>query len=399
MNKKRFGVYSALTALALGISTLIAPAQAATKNFVIWADSGKAPTVRTAIAPWAQANGVTATVVVKDFGTVRDELITAGPKGLGPDVVIAPHDWLGGLAASGVIDRVSTVAAGNYASSTMDAITYKGLKWGVPVDVENVALVVNTELAKAPKTLDELETNCAAAKAAVKGFKVCLELPKGATYHSYPLFTALGGYIFKWNGKSYNLKDVVGGKQFQANASKLDEYYKSGVLSKDAAWGFAEFYGGRAPYVIMGPWDIADLKKQTKVKYSIVPFPSGKHASAPFLGVNAFYLSKYAKNKVTARSFLNGYASGKDFGLAWFKASGKQPANLEAAADPAVKANTELAGFASFSAAAQPMPNVPQMGSVWGAWENALNAVADGKSTAGAAFTTAAATIKKTIGS
>ena len=52
MNKKRFGVYSALTALALGISTLIAPAQAATKNFVIWADSGKAPTVRTAIAPW-----------------------------------------------------------------------------------------------------------------------------------------------------------------------------------------------------------------------------------------------------------------------------------------------------------------------------------------------------------
>jgi maltose-binding protein MalE len=45
------------------------------------------------------------------------------------------------------------------------------------------------------------------------------------------------------------------------------------------------------------------------------------------------------------------------------------------------------------------MPNVPQMGSVWGAWENALNAVADGKLTAGAAFTTAAATIRKTIGS
>jgi maltose-binding protein MalE len=191
----------------------------------------------------------------------------------------------------------------------------------------------------------------------------------------------------------------LGGKQFQANASKLDEYYKSGVLSKDAAWGFAEFYGGRAPYVIMGPWDISDLKKQTKVKYSIVPFPSGKYPSAPFLGVNAFYLSKYAKNKVTARSFLTGYASGKDFGLAWFKESGKQPANLSAQADPAVKANAELAGFASFSAAAQPMPNVPQMGSVWGAWENALNAVADGKSTAGAAFTAAAATIKKTIGS
>jgi maltose-binding protein MalE len=398
MNKKRLGVTGAVATAALVLSSLVAPAQAATKNLVIWADSGKAPHVRAAIAPWAKANNVTATVVVKDFGTVRDELITAGPKGLGPDVVIAAHDWLGSLAASGVIDRIAAPTA-NYASSTLDAITYKGLKWGVPVDVENVALVVNTELAKAPKTLDELETNCAEAKAAIKNFKVCLELPKGADYHSYPLFTALGGYIFKWNGKSYNLKDILGGKQFQANASKLDEYYKSGVLSKDAAWGFAEFYAGRAPYVIMGPWDISDLKKQTKVTYSIVPFPSGKYPSAPFLGVNAFYLSKYAKNKVTARSFLTGYAAGKEFGVDWFKASGKQPANLEAQSEPALKSNKELSGFASFSAAAQPMPNVPQMASVWGAWGNAMNSIADGKSTAAAAFATAAATIKKTIGS
>lgn len=80
MNKKRLGVTGAIATAALVLSSFVAPAQAATKNLLIWADSGKAPSVRAAIAPWAKANNVTATVVVKDFGTVRDELITAGPK-------------------------------------------------------------------------------------------------------------------------------------------------------------------------------------------------------------------------------------------------------------------------------------------------------------------------------
>jgi maltose-binding protein MalE len=44
------------------------------------------------------------------------------------------------------------------------------------------------------------------------------------------------------------------------------------------------------------------------------------------------------------------------------------------------------------------MPNIPQMGSVWSDWGNAWTTIADGKSTASAAFTLAAANIKKAIG-
>ena len=76
MNKKRFGAFSVLTALALALTSLVAPAHAAAKNLVIWADSGKAPVIKKAVAPWASAHGVTVNVVVKDFGKVRDELIT-----------------------------------------------------------------------------------------------------------------------------------------------------------------------------------------------------------------------------------------------------------------------------------------------------------------------------------
>ena len=399
MTKKRFGALSVLTVIALAISTLVAPAQAATKNLVIWADAGKAPWIKKAAAPWATANGVTINVVVKDFGKVRDELITGGPKGLGPDLIVGPHDWLGQVVASGALARMTNLNKGAFAGPVLDAMSYKGLVYGIPLYVENVALIVNTDLVPtAPKTLTELETQCAALKAAGK-IKVCLEIPPGDSYHMYPLFTALGGYVFGWKNGFWNTKDLgIASKTFLANASKIDTYYKDGILSKDSGYEFTQWFAGKAAYMVTGPWNIGNLKKQTSVKYSIVPFPSGPAQSRPFMGVNGMYISKFAKNAVVARSFLSNYAASSEFQTALFKESGIAPALLDAQSDPAVTASKEIAGFASFSGVAQPMPNIPQMGSVWGDWGNAWTTVSTAKVTAAAAFTLAATNIKKAVG-
>ena len=399
MNKKRFGAFSVLTALALALTSLIAPAQAASKNLVIWADSGKAPAVKKAIAPWASSKGVTVNVVVKDFGKVRDELITAGPKGLGPDILVGPHDWLGSVVASGALARMTNVNKGAFAAPVVDAMSYKGLLYGVPFNVENIALIVNTDLVPtAPKTLTDLETTCAALKAAGKT-KVCLEIPKGDPYHHYPLFTALGGYVFGWKNGFWSTKDIgIASTTFLANAAKIDQYYKDGILSKDSGYDFTQWYAGKAAFMVTGPWNIGNMKKQTAVKYAVVPFPSGPSQSRPFMGVNGLYLSKFAPNTLVARDFLSNYATSSDFQLAMYKEFGTAPALLAAQADASVTSNKELAGFASFSSVAQPMPNIPQMGSVWSDWGNAWGTVADGKSTASAAFTLAATNIKKAIG-
>ena len=399
MNKKRFGAFSVLTALALALTSFVAPAQAAAKNLIIWADAGKAPAVKKAIAPWASSNGVTVNVVVKDFGKVRDELITAGPKGLGPDILVGPHDWLGSVVASGALARMTNVNKGAFAGPVIDAMSYKGLLYGVPFNVENIALIMNTDLvATAPKTLTDLEATCASLKAAGKT-KVCLEIPKGDPYHFYPLFTALGGYVFGWKNNFWSTKDIgIASPTFLANAAKIDQYYKDGTLSKDSGYDFVQWYAGKAAFMVTGPWNIGNMRKQTAVKYSVVPFPSGPAQSRPFMGVNGLYLSKFAPNTLVARDFLSNYATTTDFQLAMFKELGTAPALLAAQADSAVSSNKELAGFASFNGVAQPMPNIPQMGSVWSDWGNAWGTVADGKSTAAAAFTLAAANIKKAIG-
>jgi len=399
MNKKRFGAFSVLTALALAMTSLMAPAHAAAKNLIIWSDAGKAPAIKKAIAPWASSNGVTVTVVVKDFGKVRDELITAGPKGLGPDIIAGPHDWLGSVVASGALARMTNVNKGAYAQGLIDAMSYKGLLYGVPMYQENVALIINTDLMPtAPKTLAELEATCAALKAAGK-IKVCLDIPKGDSYHMYPLYTALGGYVFGWKNGFWSTKDIgIASPTLLANASKLDDYYANGILSKDSNYDFTQWYAGKAAAMITGPWNIGNLKKQTAVKYSIVPFPSGPATSRPFMGVNGLMLSKFAPNTLVARDFLSNYATSTDFEIAINKELGVAPALLAAQSDPAVAASKELAGFASFSSVAVPMPNIPQMGSVWGDWGNAWNTIADGKAKAAAAFTLAATNIKKAVG-
>ena len=107
------------------MTSLMAPAPAAAKNLIIWSDADKAPAIKKAIAPWASSNGVTVTVVVKDFGKVRDELITAGPKGLGPDIIAGPHDWLGSVVASGALARMTNVNKGAFAGPVIDAMSYK----------------------------------------------------------------------------------------------------------------------------------------------------------------------------------------------------------------------------------------------------------------------------------
>jgi maltose-binding protein MalE len=106
-------------------------------------------------------------------------------------------------------------------------------------------------------------------------------------------------------------------------------------------------------------------------------------------------MSKFAKNKIVARQFLTQVAGSDDFQLALYKLGDRLPALKTAAAK--VTDNKDVAGFGNYGSTGTPMPNIPQMNSVWDSWGNAWKNVADGKQTAKEAFAQAAANIKKAI--
>lgn len=398
MNTKRLSVVSAIATAVLAASAFVVPtANAAGKSLIIWSDESRAKTLREAAATWASQNGVTLTVVIKDLGKARDEFTVAGPKGLGPDLLVGPHDWVGQLAASGTLDRMVNLNKSDYASSAIQGFSYKGLLYGLPYNIENVAMFVNTKLSPTtPATFADLEKTWATLKAAGTA-KVGIEVPYGDPYHHMPLFSGLGGYVFGVGGAGIKTKDLgINSKAFAANAAKLDGYYESGLLSKSSNYDFVQWYAGKAPYMITGPWNLANVKK-SGIPYAIAAVPSvGGTLSRPFVGVNGFMMSKFATNKIVARRFLTQVVGTDDFQIALYKLGDRLPALKTAAAK--VVDNKDVAAFGNYGATGTPMPNIPQMSAVWDSWGNAWKNVADGKQSAKDAFAQAATNIKKAIG-
>ncbi len=367
----------ALLAAALAAGAALSTAAASTYSakaltLTIWTDANRAPAVSKIADQWAAKNGATVKVVSKDFGSIRSNLSTVAAADA-PDVVLAAHDWTGELAANGLLEPLYPSAAirAQFPKYTLDAFSYgtavKKL-YGVPVQVENVALLVNTKLAKVPKTFAQLESSALAAKKKNHlAFGICVQQgTNGDAYHMYPFFSGLGGYIFGVN-KAGNLdpSDIgVANPTFLKNASLIDKWNKEGLINSKTDYSTCDnaFTKNQAPYWVTGPWAVSDIQK-AGVKFRAVQVPPIKKASVPFLGVNGVAVTKYASTHnvdSAAKDLVVNFFSTPAAQTALSAAAGRPPANTKAKASDPV-----LAQFSAASKGGVPMPNIPQMGSVW----------------------------------
>jgi arabinogalactan oligomer/maltooligosaccharide transport system substrate-binding protein len=369
-------LWSLLGIIAASLAALVAaiPAVASTKDttLVIWTDQDRQAAITKLATEWAASKGVTAKVVVKDFGSIRDNLGTVNAADA-PDVFNAAHDWTGQLAANGLVEPLFLSAAvrAQFPTYTLNAFSYgtavKKL-YGVPVAVENIGLVVNTKLVKVPKTFAQLETEALAfKKKAHQTFGIAVQQgTNGDAYHMYPFFSGLGGYIFG-NNKAGNLdpSDIgVANPTFLKNAKLIDKWNKEGLINSklDYTGGLNAFLKGQAAFWLTGPWNTDTLKK-SGLSFKIIQVPAIVKPSVPFLGVQGVMVSKFAATHgvdAAAKDFVNFLATpAAQTQLA--AANGRPPANVQAKSNDPV-----LAQFSAASKGGVPMPNIPQMSSVWG---------------------------------
>jgi maltose-binding protein MalE len=265
--------------------------------------------------------------------------------------------------------------------------------------------VVNTKLAKVPKTFAQLEKEALAFKKKSSSH-LAIAVPQGANgdaYHMYPFFSGLGGYVFGRNSAG-NLDPSnigVANKVFLKNATMIDKWNKEGLINSKVGYDDAKnaFLKGNAAFWITGPWE-SDTLKKSGLNFKIVQLPKIKFRSVPFLGVQGFMVTKFSTQhgvESLAKDLVGNYFMGAASQQALAAANGRFPANK--AAGKRVN-DAVLKQFGAAGVGGVPMPNIPQMDNVWselgGAWVKSTKGA--GATKARIAFTTASRNIANKIG-
>jgi len=392
-------------AASAGEASAAAPS-AGSATLVIWADEKRAAAIKPLAAKWATDNGVTVQVesVAQDLTT---KFKTASQAGNPPDVVVWAHDVIGDFIQNGAIDPIQMSDTSMFDPLAVKAMTFGGKLYGVPYSVENIALIRNTDLAPdCPATMEDLVST---GQQLIKDKKtteiMALQVgQKGDAYHIYPLFVSGGGSYFGLTGTGDpDPKNVtVDSAGSIAAGQKLHDLGEKGVgalkRSIDDKNAIPLFTSGKSPFLVSGPWAIADIKK-AGVKYDICaipPFKDGTTAS-PFIGVNGFYLASKGKNQALATEFLTSVVPTPEFQVGLYNVDPRRPAST-AAADQVTSTDPNIPKFAAAGKDGTILPAIPAMGQVWSPFGVAEAAIVGGADPA-TALKGAAAAIRSGIGS
>ena len=367
MNKKRFGVAGVIAAFALAVSTLVAPTAGAATEIVVWADESRGPNLTKVIAAKGDwVSGYTVKVVSFSSFDALKEALDKATDASGPDIVVGANDWVPTGAKSGKLAPIALTAAvkARFNPTQFLDLTYKGKLYGVPVDINNVAMIYNTKLVtSAPKTFGEMVANYKSLKAS-KGLKAGLCVAGGGmSWGAHSVFSALGadaysftsrGGVVYWRGVSPSI--------FGTNVKKnlMDGGKSNGFLPATDAGCKDNFLAGTVPYAIIGNWEWASYVEKG-FTMNLMPVPGVKAGTygKMFGSVSGALLTTFAAKHGTeagAKSLLTNFFASTDGQVRYQALEKRPPAEKGAQADTTV--STAQRGFGS----AASLAGIPQIG-------------------------------------
>jgi maltose/maltodextrin transport system substrate-binding protein/arabinogalactan oligomer/maltooligosaccharide transport system substrate-binding protein len=404
--------------LAAMLVALVGGQVLAQDELVIWADDTRSPVLMELGAQFEAEYGIPVVVQELAFGDIRDQLKTAGPAGEGPDIIVGAHDWLGELVTNGLLEPVAMDEdmVAQFAPAAIDAFTFNGTLYGLPVTTENVAFIYNPELVpEAPASWDDVMSISQALVDEGKS-KYGYIRQDGDPYHFFPIQTAFGGYVFGRDEDGNYLADDLGVDSEGAIAALT--WYQGMVeaglqptgVDYDVMHGL--FEAGDAAMIITGPWALERIRT-AGVPYAVSVIPAGPDGTTakPFFGAQGFMISAFSEQKELAAAFLLDFVASEEVTVT--VTLGEGDAATEVTATPmeifgqsrpsaflpalAKAEDPDFPAFAEAGAEALPMPSIPEMSSVWSAWGDAVTLVTQGGAAADEAFTTAAEQIRTLI--
>lgn len=345
--------------------------------------------------------GVKVTTLAIPYDAYADKISAAVPRGKGPDVFIYAQDRLGGWIESGKtvepIDFYMDDATRNrFLPGMLDAMTYRGSVYGLPLNYKSITLIYNKALVKTPpKTSSEL-VKIAKQHTNIESGRYGLVYFYNNFYFHAALMNAFGGKVFDQSGKL-----VINSPETIASINLMMKWYKQDNImpaEPSEALVSSMFNEGKAAMVFNGPWFLGEISPTIDYGLSLLPIieEAGNKPMRPWLTIEGAYISAASKQKEQAyafASFLTSTESGIIMAL-----EGRQLHTNKAVYDDRRIANDKiLTAYHNQLANAEPMPNRAEMTMVWSPATTAMNKIVKNSSSAEAGIREAAGTIDESI--
>ncbi|MCB1056955.1 MAG: extracellular solute-binding protein [Acidobacteria bacterium] len=382
-----------LTALCAG---LLAPsALFAQTELVIWhayrgAEKDAFEKVVAEFNTVMKAKKVTAKTLAVPYDAYADKISAAVPRGKGPDVFIYAQDRLGGWVEAGkTVEPIDffldDATEKRFIPSTMDALTYQGTLYGLPVNFKVVTMIYNKKLVqKPPTTSGELVATAKKLTDAAAG-RFGLAYAYTDFYYHAALMNAFGGGVFDASRQPV-MNQSANVKSFELLLKWLDQ---DKILPAEPSVALITnlFNEGRAGIVFSGPWFLGEIKDS--IDYGLAPMPKLDEAGGaplkPWVTVEGAFIAEPSQHKDEAWEFIS-FLTG-DRGARIMAVEGRQTvANKKIYDDPAVQKDPILQAFRKQVESAVPMPNYAEMTMMWSPATTAMNTVVKGTASPKAAL-------------
>ena len=346
------------------------------------------------------AKGIKVNTLAIPYDAYADKISAAVPRGKGPDLFIYAQDRLGGWIEAGktvepidfFIDKPTRE---RLLPGMLEAMTYKGGVYGLPINYKSITLIYNKDLVKTPpKTTDEMVKVAKGLTNAQSGRYGLAYWYTNFYFHS-ALMNAFGGAVFDKDGKL-----SVDSPATVASLNQMMTWYKKdGIMPTEPSEALiaAMFNEGKAAMVINGPWFVGDIDK--KINYGLAVLPmvdAAKKPMRPWLTIEGAYVSASSTKKEAAYE-LSKYLTSEEAGLVLALEGRQLHTNKAVYNDKRVSGDAVLKAFRDQLDSAEAMPNRPEMTMVWSPATTAMNKIVKGNASVEAALKEASGTMQDSI--
>ncbi len=326
--------------------------------------------------------GIPVQITSLSLGEIKQQILLEEEVSVAADLFLPiTHNEIDAMVSAGALANMNIYATQEYLEDLSKqarlAFVFDGNLFGLPMYVEGPALIINTSLV--PQLPDTFEGFIETAKALTDGDNYGFLYDISNFYFSYTWLSGYGGYVFA-RDKNNNLspKDIGLANEGAIKGGGIvqDLRHKHNILPEEIDYAAADklFFDGQLAMTYNGPWAINNYQI-AGLSVAVGPLPHTQEGGSfsGFMSVQGVLVNEFSENKIVAVNFAK-WLTRPAAQISLAERSGKVPASQEAVSR--VRANDPIvAGFADALADSTPIPNIPEMGKVWGPMDEALKVI------------------------